>query len=301
MDQTIFNNSEYSDKYLQQLNLCFPGWGGNVEFEWVFKRTFESRDPDFFYIQNEHGEVFAGSGISYRVISSPNGSKNVIGIMTGSWTLPAARGRGYFSKIIEVSRKRCAENGVPLLTAFVMETNSSYKGLKNAGSHIIKSFTCLSSKVIKSDVRGSLIKSLDLNDFSIKSLYVNLINSRIIGFNYSYQDFIKQFIKRPKSTSLLAIGKNTFLVEESDSVLKILLHTFNESTFLKDVNLLASWSLKFLNKQLMSYTTSQYEMLFFKRLGYNILPGYFTILPCMTGFEELNIYNDIVIYLGDKM
>ena len=90
-------------RYLEALQSCFGGWGGETEFDWYFRRPFAGAVADRFVIADE-GEWIAGSAVSWRRLAEPDGTGRKVGIMTGSWTLPAARGRGCFAAIIEHSR-----------------------------------------------------------------------------------------------------------------------------------------------------------------------------------------------------
>ena len=64
------------------------------------------------------GRPVAGSAVSYRRIRH-GGRELLAGIMTGSWTLPEARGRGAFGQAIEESRRLVASHGGEALLAFV--------------------------------------------------------------------------------------------------------------------------------------------------------------------------------------
>jgi GNAT superfamily N-acetyltransferase len=121
--------------YLAALNACFPNWGGEAMFDWAFRGAdlLEVRDGE---------RLIAGSAVTYRDVRLPDGDVVRAAIMTGSFTLPGARGRGLFSRFIEeslaVSRKRdCA-----MLLAFVTGTNPSRRRLEAAGATMVPSFYC---------------------------------------------------------------------------------------------------------------------------------------------------------------
>lgn len=119
--------------YLQSLNVCFPGWGDERAYAWAFSRTVGAPATEQMLLR-EGDELLAGSAVSYRVLRTPAGREAVIGIMTGSWTLPAARGRGAFTQIIDESQAMVQRHSGALLLAFVTETNASFRRLEAAGS-----------------------------------------------------------------------------------------------------------------------------------------------------------------------
>lgn len=125
-------------RYLEALASCFGGWGGETEFDWYFRRPFEGAVADRFVITDD-GEWIAGSAVTWRSLTDREERPRRIGVMTGSWTLPPARGRGCFQTIIEHSRRMCVERGADWLLAFVTQDNASRRRLEAAGSLMIPS------------------------------------------------------------------------------------------------------------------------------------------------------------------
>jgi GNAT superfamily N-acetyltransferase len=136
MREVRYNDLELDQAYLAGLNACFGSWGDQTQFAWVFERSSGSHPPDRMAIVDD-GEFLAGSGISYRLVCLPNGASMHVGIMTGSWTLPAARGRGIFTTIVDESRQRASDHGCGVLLAFVTHDNPSRRALERAGSAMV--------------------------------------------------------------------------------------------------------------------------------------------------------------------
>ena len=84
------NPPAIQDEYLRCLNTVFGNWGDAEKYFWYFQRKTSFPDPDLMVLK-ERDRTLAGSAVSYRQIRFPNGGDAVIGIMTGSWTLPEAR------------------------------------------------------------------------------------------------------------------------------------------------------------------------------------------------------------------
>lgn len=92
---------------LHALNACFPHWGGRAMFDWCFTRRGAGRAPGMMSLWVD-GRAVAGSAISYRRVAVRGGAEVTAGIMTGSWTLPEARGAGAFTRLIAASREQVA-------------------------------------------------------------------------------------------------------------------------------------------------------------------------------------------------
>lgn len=129
---TDLNPAGIDESYLEALNLCFPGWGDEKQLVWVLNRAVGGPVPDRMLIRMD-GTLVAGSAVSYRWLER-DGQRMLIGIMTGSWTLPEARGQGCFTRIIEESLAVTASRGGAILLAFVTEDNPSFRRLRDAGA-----------------------------------------------------------------------------------------------------------------------------------------------------------------------
>lgn len=123
-------------RYLAALRSCFEGWGGEAHFDWYFRRPFGGHLADRFVITDD-GAWIAGSGVSWRRLAGAGGTVRTVGIMTGSWTLPEARGRGCFKTIVAHSRDLCVERCADWLLAFVTRDNASRHALERAGAMMI--------------------------------------------------------------------------------------------------------------------------------------------------------------------
>jgi len=138
MITTQYNPPDIQDQYLRCLNQVFGNWGDAEKYFWYFQRKTAFPNSDVLVLKNGD-QLLAGSGVSYRRIRFSNGGEAVIGIMSGSWTLPEARGQGCFTRIIEESIQLTAQKGGAMLIAFVTEDNASFRQLAKAGSALFPS------------------------------------------------------------------------------------------------------------------------------------------------------------------
>lgn len=122
-----------ADRYLAGLNACFGHWGGPDEWRWAFERDPGQGPASRLVATDEAGDWIAGSAISWRQSSH----LGPVGIMTGSWTLPQARGQGCFTAFIQESRAQVALRQGHALLAFVTETNASRRRLEASGALMV--------------------------------------------------------------------------------------------------------------------------------------------------------------------
>ena len=125
------NPSAVEEKYLSGLNRSFGQWGDRDAYRWDFEREVGARPADLMVLR-DHGEILAGSAVSYRTVSLGD-DRILIGIMTGLWTLPEARGCGASAEVIVESRRLVASRGGAVLIAFVTHENASRRRLVAAG------------------------------------------------------------------------------------------------------------------------------------------------------------------------
>ena len=125
------NPSGVEDTFLAGLNRSFGHWGDHTTYAWGFEREVGARAADLIVLRDE-GMIVAGSAVSYRIVQQ-HGDQIMVGVMTGSWTLPEARGRGAFGQMIHESRTLTAARGGSLLIAFVTHENASRRRLVAEG------------------------------------------------------------------------------------------------------------------------------------------------------------------------
>jgi len=303
MENILINPKDYEDKYIYYLNLCFTNWGTDKDYNWVFNRTVGDKSSDIIIIRNEDNDVIAGSGISYRKLKTENNNTIDIGIMTGSWTLPKARGKGCFSKMIAISKDICNQKGVPFLTAFVMESNPSFRRLSDAGSLLIPTCHFFSKEVSYPDTGNiSVVKEKS----QIKSeIYYKFKKSQndYLNFHYTTEEFFQQYINRIKNIELLKIGNDYAIIEETESIIKVLFTTYDSlSSFENNIKSIANWGLQNKSKKLFIFSTKEDITEVLKNLEFENLSGYYTVLSTSKdSVINKDMFNLININLGDKM
>ena len=125
-----------SAAYLDGLNACFPGWGDAPQFDWCFRRKAGGPPADLL-VAETGAAIVAGSAITYRR-ASRGGVEEQIACMTGSWTLPEARGQGLFRAMMLASLEQARTRGCRLLIAFAADGNGSVPALVSASAEIVQ-------------------------------------------------------------------------------------------------------------------------------------------------------------------
>lgn len=298
-NKVIINPVHFKTNYIGYLNQCFNNWGNEVQYSWAFERKVGNYSSDIIVLANEEDEIIAGSGLSFRNIKTDQDETIDIAIFTGSWTLPNARGRGCFTQIIEVFEKICFEKRIPYLTAFVTESNGSYRRFKDLNYYCLEANNFLSQEVPFDNVNDF---SLDFfnDDFPVdffKIYYENGIGKTI--FQYEENEFKGQYLNRVTATSVLKIEENYFLVEENETTFRLLY--FKEFN-IHHIKYISNYILKERNKKTMFFLTDKQNSAICEKENFNVVKGFFTVKNVLGDPSKAeNIFKNLIINLADKM
>jgi hypothetical protein len=196
----IIRNATEVAPYLGGLNECFGLWGADREWDWTFRRDCGAGLASRLAATDEHGSWIAGSAVSWR-LSAAFGK---IGIMTGSWTLPEARGSGCFSIFIRESAALVQSNDGGALLSFVTAANASRRRLEASGAEMIDTVYARSSEE-RSDLAAARLTAQPLTNDIVLSLWQMHARQTGTGNGFSYPDpeqFAGQFLRRPNPTGI---------------------------------------------------------------------------------------------------
>ncbi len=192
-----FSGPQDEQIYLDALNVCFPEWGDRAMFDWCFSRQVAGRAPDVMRLWVD-GRAVAGTAISYRRVALRGGAEVTAGIMTGSWTLPEARGAGAFTRLIGASREQAACRGGALLLAFVTAANPSCRRLRSEGADLVPTFYCRSEHSVP-------LPLLDIHEHPRERRVDTVFQADRpeTRFLYSGDEWTAQFVNRPGDVCVL--------------------------------------------------------------------------------------------------
>jgi hypothetical protein len=300
--KTELNPENYENQYLDKLNECFPNWGSFDTLDWVINRSFEGHKPDFFVLKSDTDEILAGSAISYRKLKSKDNNSYQIGIMTGSWTLPISRGMGCFTETIHKSNEIVAAKNMDFLTAFVTESNASYRRLRDAGSLLVATNYIISEKISNQitnpNSRVEILEKTENNTQIIFDIRNKLMQSKL-HFVYDFSDFKKQFINRTNPTFILKIDSEYAIIEETSKMFQLHFCTSYKFNIISEI---VDWT-NSKHKEIIFFSTDKNHE-FQNNSDYKIVPGFFTVLDNEhSKSKNMNLIfgSEFDIQYGDKM
>lgn len=215
-ETTLIHEPGDPARYLECLNACFGRWGDEALWRWVFARDAGEGAASQMVITDASGAWIAGSGVSWRALRLASGAVTRVGIMTGSWTLPAARGRGCFTTIIEASRERVAARGGSLLLAFVTETNASRRRLEAAGAAMLPSRYVFATPETPRLDEAPTLRQVEADEALLTALHAQL-TARAAGASALALEpdaWRAQLIDRPQPVELWALDGVGHIIAE---------------------------------------------------------------------------------------
>lgn len=278
MLEITVNETGMEEIYLECLNRCFDRNASRKDYEWTYRRDSGASVADMLMLKKDR-ELMAGSAVVYR-IADINGHRMKVAIMSGSWTLPAARGQGCFSRMIDESTRIAAENQAGLLLAFVTELNASFRRLKDSGAALFPTFYLEAPCGHKVDEPDGTLEVLSKDNPELEKIYdlFTAANADFSCFCYTYQQWLEQFIQRTSEITILKIDRIGYaILEESEGYSRILsLVTLDSNMYGRAISRLVNRSFA-LGKKVQSFTTDALLKLTYEALGFNVLKGYLTV------------------------
>ena len=208
-------------EYLAALNASFGAWGDEARFAWAFRRTAGGPPADLMLLR-DGGALLAGSAVSYRQARWGAATPTLVGIMTGSWTLPAARGKGCFTRIIDESRACCRARGAALLLAFVTEDNASFRRLRDAGSRLYETaYWNLAPGAGPASAAEPRAPAVPADAPALHAAHEGRPDEGL-RFTYDAEGYRGQFLARPTPVEAWRFPEGTALVERAGATDRVL-------------------------------------------------------------------------------
>jgi hypothetical protein len=297
MSSVKHNPSNIETEYLACLNKCFKDWGDEKTYDWYFKRKTVFPPPDLIVFK-QNDEFAAGSAVSYRHISAED-SKILIGIMSGSWTLPKFRQQGFFTKIIEESIKATKIKGAELLLAFVTEENSSSRQLAKFGATMIPAFYLFSGTETKILPNSTHIYQLEKTDDKLLKIYQDREQTVKKSIHFSYDcpsDFAHQYIYRLNQTEIYTDEQGSFGIIEKSKETDVLqfFQSENPKNFLGALLNLSKQD----NRKFFLFTTDAEIAAVCIELGLGKKKGFISILQLEQNYKFFEHWN---VQSGDRL
>ena len=201
--------------------------------------------------------------------------------MTGSWTVPEARGQGCFTKIIEESLSLASHKGAGLLIAFLTESNASFRRLAAAGSSLFPTHYLFSNQNTPIPESGHVVSPVSDIKKGIETIFDNLRKHQdgLAHFTYTLKEWASQFWERPGEMELLHIGDiGLAIIEKKGDFDRLLFLSLKEEHAFTDcIKTLLRRALEN-GQKLFLFTTSTFWKDECLKLGFGHAPGYLTAL-----------------------
>jgi len=278
------NHPLSKENYLHGLNKCFPGWGDETTFNWFYRNASFPRAD--MITASRGGNYVAGSSVVYRTLQV-NSTPHLVGIMSGSWTLPEARKQGCFTEMIRISKSLCEDKKAIALLAYVTEANPSRRRIESEGSCLIPSVYAVSEGIFGTPSVGVSFQN-EFSDQFVSTLH-KTAPDHSISFTYQTEkEFYKQFIDRPLPVLgfQLPCGACGIIEKAGDTDRVLCLKTSHFKQRLNAMN-----QLRFLSarnqRNFFFYATANDDLRIAKELGMTLLPGFITVSPSKTAGKDL--------------
>ncbi len=122
----------------QFLTRCFASpWTGAM-YRWYLQRSFAGEPPDRVVLM-DGARAVAGCGLVYRQLRTQDGEIHRVSVVVAACTLPGARGRGCYGRVLQAAVERSAARGCAALLGFVTAENATGRGLARLGAAAIPS------------------------------------------------------------------------------------------------------------------------------------------------------------------
>ena len=238
MSDLQINPPNIDDEYLECLNRAYGDWGDKRQFNWYFRRQTIFPAADLFVIR-EGGKLAAGSALTYCRPRLPNEEEMSARIITGSWTLPEYRGRGFFSRLMEESRRYVASKNVKVLFGYMTADNPSFRQLQKLGAIPFPSFYIFSTESTELPTTNPKLERIEPSEKIVAEMFEKFAESGrgFARFTYpSARHFRAQFLERLHETEILSSQQGDYAVIEKRAETNLLqLHLPQDKNNLTDL------------------------------------------------------------------
>jgi hypothetical protein len=190
------------------LTQCFGTRWTEVMYRWYLRRSFGGELPDRLILMSGARAV-AACGEVYRRLRTQDGEIHRVGVATAGGTLPGARGRGYYARVLQAAVERSAARGCAALLGFVTADNTSGRGLLRLGATAVASAYIVSRDRAPCPQTGTL----QLRDARVADDWPARAAARLpaaaapAGFHYpDASAWRSQMVDRPHGVQTLRIG-----------------------------------------------------------------------------------------------
>ena len=190
------------------LTRCFASPWTDGMYRWYLRRPCAGEAPDRLIGVNEARAV-AGCGLVYRQLRTPDGLLHRVSVVVAACTLPSARGRGFYARVLEAAVERSAARGCTALLGFVTADNATGRGLVRLGATAITSAYLVSREPVRCAQAGflRLREARVSDDWPSRAAARSLAAAAPATFHYPDADaWASQMVERPHRVESVRVG-----------------------------------------------------------------------------------------------
>lgn len=263
------------------LTRCFASRWTEVMYRWYLQRSFAGEPPDRLILMEGACPV-AACGVVYRLLRTADGELPRVGIAVAGCTLPSARGRGCYVRVLKAAVDRSAVRGCAALLGFVKADNASGRPLERWGAAVIPS----SYIVSRNRAPVTRVGTLQLRDAPVADDWADRAEARVravapraAGFHYpDASAWRSQMIDRPHGVHSVRIGATCrALIESVDDTDRLQWLDGDERERLPAIRALVERARR-RGRKFFMYSTCPHEVAAARRFGLATYPGYIMAL-----------------------
>lgn len=267
------------------LTRCFGTPWTERMYRWYLQRPFGGEAPDRLILADETRAV-AGCGLVYRRLRTQDGELHRVGIVVAACTVPGARGRGCYARVLQAAVERCAACGCAALLGFVTADNATGRGLLRLGATAIPSVYLVSRGHARSSQAGLLrlrgVKVAD--DWPARAEARARAPAAPASFHYPDSlAWLSQMVQRPNAVESLRIGATCrAVIERVDDTDRLQWLDGDERERAAAIRALVARA-RSRGRRFFMYSTCPHEAAAALRLGLSARPGYMMALAVSQG------------------
>lgn len=267
------------------LTQCFGRpWTGTM-YRWYLQRFFGGERPDRVVLLDGTRAV-AGCGLVYRQLRTQDGRIHRVSVVVAACTLPSARGRGCYARVLQAAVERSAARGCAALLGFVTAENATGRGLARLGAAAIPSAYLVSRDRAAFAPAGVLeLRAAKLaDDWAVRAAVYARAPAAPAGFHYpDATAWRSQIMNRPHGVQCLRVGATCrAVIERAGDTDRLQWLEGDGRERLAAIRALAARA-RCRNRKFFMYSTCPHEAAAAQRLGLAMHPGYMMALALQPG------------------
>ena len=287
------------------LTRCFASRWTDAMYRWYLQRPFGGEPPDRLILM-DGARALAGCGVVYRQLNTPNGEVHRVSVVVAACTLPSARGRGCYARVLQAAVDRSAARGCAALLGFVTADNATGRGLQRLGAAAIPSAYLVSRDGAPLPEAGILqLRDAKVADgWPVRAAARRRAEAAWAGFQYPDAGaWRSQMVDRPHGVQPVRVGSTCrALIESVGDTDRLQWLDGDPRERLAAIRAIAVRARR-RGRKFFMYSTCRHEAAAARRLGLATHPGYMMALALQRGHPGVSDWPEMswVVQSGDRM